>query len=145
VAALCPEYLDMMGPHVYEAARAEAPIHAQVWRLGPTRRERGSDSVRVRGCVVRIFRNRDRQVRWGQFVSFSIPVVNHERTDPPALSGTIYYDWEHLARTRWLEVFLECWEGQLMLVRSQVAGIRHPTVDPVCGPDVKGFVCPGNV
>jgi hypothetical protein len=49
-----------------------------------------------------------------------------------------------MGRARWLEVFLESWNGEIHLMRSQVIAIRHLTVRPVCGPDAKGFICPGN-
>jgi hypothetical protein len=101
--------------------------------------------VRVDGIVVRVFRDRKRQVHWGQRVRFNVPVINRERTTAPELSGTIYHDWDRMGRARWLEVFLEYWEGEIHLVRSQVTAIRHPTARPVCGPDVEGFICTGNV
>jgi len=40
-------------------------------------------------------------------------------------------------------MFLESWNGEIHLVRSQVIAIRHPTLHPVCGPDAKGFICEG--
>jgi hypothetical protein len=135
----------MMSPHVYEEARASAPIHVQILKLGTTRRPSGSGAVRVSGFVVRIFRDSQRQVRWGQRVSFTVPVINRERTGAPELSGTIHHDWERMGRSRWLEAFLEYWNGEMHLVRSQIAAIRRPTAKPICGPDVKGFICPGNV
>jgi hypothetical protein len=135
----------MMGPYVYEEARAEAPIHVQIWCARRARRDVGEASVRVHGWIVRVFRDRERQVRWGRRVSFTVPVINRERTGSPELSGTIFHDWERMGRARWLEAFLECWEGDMQLVRSQVLAIRHPTRHPVCGPDVKGFICPGNI
>jgi hypothetical protein len=134
----------MMGPYVYEEARAEAPIHVQIRRFGSAVRSAGDDSVRVQGRVVRIFRDRERVLHWWQRLSFSIDVINRERTGSPELSGTIRHDWEWMGRARWLEVFLESWNGEMHLVRSQVLAIRHPTILPVCGPDAKGFVCPGN-
>jgi len=82
-------------------------------------------------------------VRWGQRVSFQVPVISGGRTDAPALSGTIFYDWERMGRARWLEAFLECRDGELRLVRSQIAAIRRPTLRPVCGGDVKGVICQG--
>ena len=54
------------------------------------------------------------------------------------------HDWGSMGRARWLEVFLESWNGEIHLMRSQVIAIRHLTVRPVCGPDAKGFICPGN-
>jgi len=133
----------MMGPYVYEAARADAPIHVQILRVGSTPRGAHSDSVRVHGRVVRIFRDREDVLHWWQRVSFLIPVIDRERTGSPELSGTIYHDWEWMGRARWFEVFLESWNGEIHLVRSQVIAIRHPTVQPVCGPDAKGFLCEG--
>ena len=134
----------MMGPYVYEEARADAPIHIQIRRFGSANRSAGDDSVRVHGRVVRIFRDRERVLHWWQSLSFFIPVINRERTGSPELSGTIHHDWEWMGRARWLEVFLESWNGEIHLVRSQVLAIRHPTRRPVCGPDAKGFICPGN-
>lgn len=133
----------MMGPYVYEEARANAPIHVQIRRFGPAPRRAYSDSVQVHGRVVRIFRDRFHALHWWQRLSFPIPVINRERTGPPELSGTIHHDWEWMGGARWLEVFLEPWNGELHLVRSQVLAIRHPTLRPVCGPDAKGFVCEG--
>ena len=58
-------------------------------------------------------------------------------------SGTIHFDWERMGRARWFEAFLERWQGEILLVRSQIVAIRGPTRRPVCGPEVKGFVCEG--
>lgn len=134
----------MMAPFVYERARADAPIHVQIRRFGSADRERHDNSVLVHGRIARIFRDRDHVLRWWQRVSFTIPVIDRERTGSPELSGTIYHDWERMSRARWLEAFLQSWKGELQLVRSQVLAIRHPTRQPVCGPDAKGFICEGN-
>jgi hypothetical protein len=134
----------MMGPYVYEEARASAPMHVQILRTGSARRERGSASVRLRGRIVRVFRDRERALHWLQHVEFTVPVIDRERTSSPELSGTIFHDWEWMGRARWFEVFLESWQGELQLVRSQVCAIRGPTRLPVCGPEAKGFICPGN-
>jgi hypothetical protein len=134
----------MMAPFVYEEARADAPIHVQIRLFGTADRPRDAGSVRVHGRVARIFRDRDHVLRWGQRVSFTISVINRERSGAPELSGTIHHDWERMGRARWLEAFLQPWNGELHLVRDQVLAIRHPTRRPVCGPDAKGFICEGN-
>lgn len=132
----------MMAPEVYEAARARAPIHVQLWHSGRTRLGR---SGRIEGRVVRVFRDHDHRLHWGARVSFGVPMIDRNSSEPPAPSGIIYLDAEWLCRTRWLEAFLEYWDGQFQLIHSQVCPIRHPTLEPVCGPGVKGFVCEGNV
>jgi hypothetical protein len=132
----------MMGPQVYEKARADAPMHVQLWRSGAL--PPNGDSVRVTGLIVRIFRDRAHVLHWGQRVSFTIPVIDQGRLDAPMPGGTIYHDWERMGRARWLEAFLESSGGKIHLVQSQVAAIRGPTRRPVCGPDVKGFICEGN-
>ncbi len=133
----------MMAPHVYEEARANAPMHVQLLRIGALDRPGHSGSARIDGRIVRIFRDREHQLRWGQRVSFGVSVIDRSRSGPPELSGTIYHDGERLARSRWLEVFLEAWQGEIQLVRSQLLVIRHPTLQPVCGPDAKGFLPTG--
>jgi len=126
-----------MAPEVYEEARANAPIHVQLIRIGgdPMR-------GRIAGRIVRIFRDRDHQVHWGQRIAFMADVIDRSQSGPPVLSGTLYQDGERLERARWLEAFLEMWNGELQLVRSQLVPVRHPTWRPVCGPDLKGFLGP---
>lgn len=133
----------MMAPEVYEEARRTASMHVQLWRAGPTRRERHAGSVRVDGRIVRIFRDRDRILHWGQRVTFVVPVIDRERTAAPTLSGTIYHDWDWMGRARWLEAFLESWQGEMQLVHSQILALRHPTLRPVCGPEATGTLCSG--
>lgn len=134
----------MMAPLIYEQARAEAPFHVQIWcgRLEPP--SKSGRTIRVTGRIVRIFRNTDRSLHWGQRVSFMIPIIN-AGSDAPTLDGTIRHAWETVGPARYLEAFLESWEGEIHLVRSQLAPIRHPTRRPVCAPDVKGFLFEGNV
>jgi hypothetical protein len=135
----------MMAPHVYEQARANAPIHVQLWqRSGLSARPRGS-SVQVIARVVRIFRDRDHAVHVGQQIRFHVPIIAPVGPGGPTLGGTIHHDWDRLSRQPWLEAFMESSGGQLELVFSQIAAIRHPTWHPVCGPDEKGFLCAGNV
>jgi hypothetical protein len=98
----------------------------------------------VHGRIVRIFRDRDRALHRWQRLSFTIPVIDRELTGSPEPSGTIHHDWESMRRAPWLEVFLEPWKGEIHLVRSQMIAIRHPSMRPVCGPDAKGFIRPGN-
>jgi hypothetical protein len=130
----------MMSPQVYEDARARAPMHVQLIRVGTLQRPEYSGCVRIRGRIVRIFRDREHQLHWGQRVSLCVSVIDRSRSEPPTLSGTIYHDGERLGRARWLEAFLESWHGEIQLVRSQLIVIRHPTLQPVCGPDAKGFL-----
>jgi hypothetical protein len=135
----------MMAPHVYEQARANASIHVQIWRSCIDSSPRNTDSLRINGRVIRIFRNRGRVLHWGQKVSFTIPIINPIEASTPMLSGDIHHAWERIGPARYLEAFLESWKGEIHLVRSQVAPIRRPTLHPVCGPTVKGFVCQGNL
>jgi hypothetical protein len=135
----------MMAPHVYEEARANAPIHVQLWRpRGGETLPRGA-SVRTTAWVIRIFRDRDHAVGLGRRISFDVPVMHPIGSNGPELSGTIYHDWNRLGRAHWLEAFMERSEGGLELVHSQIAAIRHPTLRPVCGPDARGFLCEGNL
>jgi hypothetical protein len=135
----------MMAPHVYEQARANAPIHVQLWQFGGANRQRRGASVRADVRVVRIFRDRDHALRLGQRISFSVPVRSSSGSEGRVLSGTIYHDWDEMGRVHWLEAFMESSDGQIELVRSQIVAIRHPTLHPVCGPDEKGFLCAGNL
>lgn len=132
----------MMAPHVYEQARANAPIHLQMLRTGRVDWQPGSDSARVTGRIVRIFRDRDHQVHLAQRITVAVSVSARSRSGPPILNGTVSYDIERLRRARWFELFLQEWNGDLLLVRSQLSMIRHPTVRPVVGPDVKGAFAP---
>lgn len=135
----------MMSPEVYEEARANAPMHVQLLRIDGTHRSGHTSSARISGRIVRIFRDQDRALHLGQRLSFDVPVIDRSRSGPLTPSGTIYHDGERLGRARWLEAFLESWHGEIQLVHSQVLAIRHPTLRPVCGPEVKGFLCPGNL
>jgi hypothetical protein len=134
----------MMAPEVYERARADAPLHIQVWRARTQSSPPSVDVVRINGRVVRIFRNHGGVLRWGQKITFTVPIIGPNR-GPPMPSGNIRHAWERIGPSRYLEAFLEAWDGELHLVRSQVAPIRRPSLRPVCGPSVKGFVCPGNL
>ena len=134
----------VMAPHVYEEARANAPMHVQLIRFGALYRPGHSDSARIDGRIVRIFRDREHRLHWGQRVSFAVSVIDRSRSGPPELSGTIYHDGERLGHARWLEVFLEAWQGEIQLVRSQLIVIGHPTLHPVCPPDAKGFLPDGD-
>ncbi|MGH7584119.1 MAG: hypothetical protein ACREL5_12920 [Gemmatimonadales bacterium] len=132
----------MMAPEVYQEARAGAPMHVQIWRTGSPDATRAG---RIDGRVVRIFRDHDRQLRWGQRIAFHVPVIDRASRDAPTAGGTIYLDGDHLVRTRWFEAFLASWDGVIHLVHSQICPIRHPTRRPVCGADAKGFLCEGNL
>jgi hypothetical protein len=133
----------MMSPHVYEEARASAPLHIQLWRTNLSAGQSDSGSLAVTGRIVRIFRNDGNLLRWGRRVSFIIPVI--DKTQPPMPGGTIYHALERIGPAHFLEAFLNSYEGHICLVRSQVAAIRHPTLSPVCSADQKGFLCVGNI
>jgi hypothetical protein len=133
----------MMSPQVYENARANAPMHVQLIRVGAVHRPEYSDSVRIRGRIVRIFRDREHALHFGEAISFTVPGTGRSPSEPPMLSGTIYHDGERLARARWVEAFLESWNSEMQLVRSQLIVIGHPTLRPVAGPDAKGFLPSG--
>ncbi|MBS0221243.1 MAG: hypothetical protein JSR91_10925 [Proteobacteria bacterium] len=135
----------MMAPFVYEEARTEAPMHVQIWRPWLHSPHNETRIGRIDGRVVRIFRDRGRQLRWGQSVSFPVSIIDRKAQSPPTMSGEIYHDWERIGPARFLEAFLEAWNGKIELVYSQIAPIRYPTLHPVCGPDQKGFVCLGNL
>ena len=135
----------MMAPEAYEHFRQTAPMHVQLWRTGPSRRARHSGVVPVRGRIVRIFRDQERQLRWGQRITFNVPVIDRESRSAPMPSGTIHHDWDWLGRAHWLEAFLEAWEGKIQLVHSQILPLRHPTWRPVCGPEAKGMLCEGTL
>ena len=92
---------------------------------------------------MRIFRDSEQVLHLGQRISFQVDVIDRSRAGPPTASGIIFHDGERLRRARWFEAFLESWQGELQLVRSQVVPIRHPTFRPVCGPDAKGFLVDG--
>ena len=129
----------MMAPEVYERSRADAPIHVQIRRSDFGRARPG----RVEGRVLRIFRDSQYRLHWGQRIAFSVPVIEHTG-GAPMPSGDIHLDWDRLNAARWVEAFLEAWDGNIHLVRSQIAPIRGPTLKPVCGPGFKGFTYPGN-
>ncbi len=135
----------MMAPEIYQQARADAPIHVQLWQFRGNERGRGEGSVLATAWVVRIFRDRDRALYLGKRVTFRVPVIHRSGPNGPELSGTIYHDWDRMGRAHWLEAFMESVDGDLELVRSQVAAIRRPTLRPVCGPDETGYLCTGNV
>ena len=133
----------MMAPHIYEQARRNAPIHVQIWRPRIRLERRDANAARVNGRVVRIFRDDERALRWGQRISFTVPVI--DRVSQPAPSGTIFHAWEMIGPARFLEAFLESWNGEIHLVYSQLAPIRRPTLVPVCDPSQEGFLCRGNI
>jgi hypothetical protein len=135
----------MMAPQVYEEARANAPIHVQLWQFRGQARTPDEGSVLAVGWVVRVFRDDDRALFLGKRIRFRVPVIHPSGPNGPELSGTIHHDWDRLGRAHWLEAFMETEDGKLELVRSQIAAIRHPTLRPVCGPDQQGFLCVGNV
>jgi hypothetical protein len=136
----------MMAPEVYERARADAPIHVQVWRPRVETSPPRANHVRIDGRVVRLFRNHGGVLHWGQRVSFSVSVRSpNAPPEAPMLGGEIRHAWERIGPARYLEAFLQSWDGKIELVHSQVAPIRHPTLRPVCDHTVHGFVCPGNV
>jgi len=132
----------MMAPFVYERARAEASMHVQIWRPHPASSFRAGPVGRIDGRVVRIFRDRGSALHWGQRVSFMVPTI--DRKASPSPSGVIRHAWDRIGPARFLEAFLEAWEGQIRLVHSQVAPIRRPTVRPICSPDQAGFLFDGN-
>jgi hypothetical protein len=132
----------MMAPEIYQQARARAPMHLQLCRTGSPARARAGW---IDGRVVRIFRDQEHQLRWGQRISLSVPVIERNSGEPIAPSGTIYLDGDYLGAARWFEAFVQFWDGQYQLVHSQICPIRRPTRAPVCGPDQKGFLCEGNL
>jgi hypothetical protein len=135
----------MMAPWVYEQARADAPIHVQLWQFRGRSRAPDDSSVLAVARVVRIFRDVDHAVHLGKRIAFRVPVIHATGPEGPMPSGTIYHDWDRLGRAHWLEAFMESTDGQIQLVHSQIAAIRHPTLRPACGPDEKGFLCAGNL
>ncbi len=134
-----------MAPQVYEQARANAPIHVQLWQFRGTDQARDEGSVLATTRVVRIFRDRDHALYLGKRIKFRVPVIHRSGPGGPELGGTIYHDWDRMGRAHWLEAFMQSVDGEIELVRSQIAAIRHPTRYPVCGPDQKGFLCTGNL
>jgi hypothetical protein len=135
----------MMAPQVYEEARANAPIHVQLWQFRGPNRSYDAGSVLAIGRVMRVFRDRDHAVYLGKRIAFHVPVIRPSGPGGPVLGGEIYHDWDRLGRAHWLEAFMQSYDGKIELVRSQIVAIRHPTRRPVCGPDEKGFLCAGNV
>jgi hypothetical protein len=133
----------MMAPFVYEEARANAPLHAQLCRCRLTPLAADATSVRVTGRVLRIFRNRGGSLYLGQKINFYIPVTGPADL-APQLDGTIRHHRDRIGRARFLEAFLDYWDGEFHLVHSQVAPIRCPTWRPICGPDTNGFLCKGH-
>jgi hypothetical protein len=135
----------MMAPFVYEEARANAPLHIQLHCRRRAPPPTDATSVRMTGRVLRIFRNRGGPLHFGQKISFLVPIKNSTSSAPPVLDGTIRHAWDRIGSARYLEAFVELWEGKFHLVRSQVAPIRRPTWRPICGPETKGFLCEGNL
>ncbi len=134
----------MMAPHVYEEARATAPIHVQLWQWRGAPAPPAGRSVLMVARVVRIFRDRSRALRIGQRVAFRVPIIQPSGPGGPELSGTIRHNWDRLGRAHWLEAFMQSENGEIELVHSQIVAIRRPTLRPVCGADTKGFLCAGN-
>ena len=132
----------MMAPFVYEQARANAPLHVQLYRYDMTRVPDNATCLRATCRVLRIFRNQGGSLHFGQKIGFTIPIIN--RGGSPVLDGTIRLDWFHLFQARFWEAFLEYWDGGFHLVHSQIAPIQRPGWHPICGPETKGFLCPGN-
>ena len=133
----------MMAPFVYEEARADAPLHAQLCHCRPARLPADATCIRATGRVLRIFRNRGASLHLGQKISFCIPVIGPAGS-APALDGTIRHDRYRIGRARFLEAFLDYWDSEFHLIHSQVAPIRYPTKRPVCRPETKGFLCEGH-
>ncbi|MFN8574075.1 MAG: hypothetical protein U0132_18605 [Gemmatimonadaceae bacterium] len=134
----------MMAPQVYEDARANAPIHIQIWKWrGTDRTPRGGSALLI-ARVVRIFRDRDHALRLGRRVSVRVPIIHDTGSSGPMLSGTINHDWDRLSQANWFEAFMESDGDHFELTLSQIAAIRGPTLRPICGPDQKGFLCEGN-
>lgn len=135
----------MMAPEVYEQARANAPMHVQIWRPCIEPSPQNTPFIRINGRVVRIFQNRGGVLHWGQKISFTVSVISSRAAPIPMPSGDIHHRWERIGPVRFLEAFLEAWGGEIQLVHSQVAPIRYPTLRPVCDPNDKGFLCQGNL
>jgi len=131
----------MMAPEIYEQARTNAPIHIQMWRGRIAWLPYRNPSVRVRGRVVRIFRDQYGLVRWGQNIEFTVAIASQSCAIP---GGGISHHWENIGPARWFEAFLEMRSGYFHLVHSQIAKIRRPTLQPVCAGQ-KGFLCEGNL
>ena len=127
----------MMAPFVYEEARAQAAIHVQLRHSGRLPSRTNAACLRVTGRVVRIFRDRDSALSWGQKVTFLVPIINPTAISPPMVGGTIHHPWERIGPSQYLETFLETWDGAFHLVHSQIVPIRRPTLHPVCGPDTQ--------
>ena len=79
----------MMSPQVYEEARANAPIHVQLWQFRGANRSYEAGSVRAVARVVRVFRDRDHGVYLGKRIAFSVPVIHRSGPGGPELGGTI--------------------------------------------------------
>ncbi|MGP6156200.1 MAG: hypothetical protein ACLPYS_01460 [Vulcanimicrobiaceae bacterium] len=133
----------MLPPAAYEEARRTAPIHVQV-RVSRLLGSPDASGCTVEGRLVRIFRDDSRLMRVGRGVRFNVP-THGKRDGPPLLDGTIYHSWERLTSSKFFEVFLCPSNGGVELVRSQLAPVRRPTRQAVCGPETQGFCCPGNL
>jgi hypothetical protein len=132
----------MMSPDAYRSFRMDAPIHVQLRRASIT--PPGGGNLLIDGRVWRIFRDGSHRLFPGRRIRFSVP-MSDPGDGPPAPGGTIYHSWSHLGRARWVEAFLEYYDGEFHLVHSQIAGIRGPTWKPVCDPAAEGFCCVGNL
>ncbi len=127
----------MMSPEIYDDARRNAAVHAQIRVLGLSGE---AGVVSVKGWVVRVFRNTSGTSQLGAIILFNVH-VQVDRSVRPALSGTIFYDRAMLKAARWLEVFLQSERDGLALARSQLVPIRRPTWRPVCRTEEPGFCC----
>lgn len=135
----------MKPPWVFEKARREAPIHAQlrILHLGAQPEQHGSVAIVCR--VVRIFRDDAHSLRKGARVRVRVSVTGRNRSDAPALDGTIYHAWQRIESAEWIEVFLCPSDDGVELVESQLAPIRRPSREPVCDPEEPGFLCAGDL
>ena len=129
--------LGMAPPELYEEARRNAPMHAQlkvVTVLFP-RSPRGL--CVVKGTIVEVFRDRQDQLSVGDNLILRIS-CSQKNAKPPPPSDTLWTCLSRLSKGRYLEVFLN--SGKTIPM-DQAYVIGEPSSLPRCEPESRGPKC----
>ena len=121
-----------INPDYWMKARDEAPIHVQI-RLD--RRPTPDVDSLVGGPIVRIFRDGTTRLSRGDILTFEIKLWNG-RPDGPPMPGRQFVglEWEWIRKARYVEAYLDEFEGRYTLCWDQATALMRPTNSPVNPP-----------
>lgn len=136
----------LMAPKVYEDARKQAPIHAQIGVGALTTSQPsaakapGLGYCHISGPVLRIFRDDTHTLSQGETIGFDVAC----RLSPMAHPDPGVDPWQDLSTlkiAKVMEVYAQRNGENLAIVHAQVTPLAVGTDTPACPDDTRGIIC----